>query len=63
MLGRTGCMSPQVIMSSDGFMVRHIGVHRADDAEVIGTFADLRKDLADGQPRLPAAIELERRTS
>ena len=42
-------------------MVGHIGVHATQHANVVDTFADIRENLADLDPRLPIFLELERR--
>ena len=43
-------------------MVRDIGVHRANDSDLIDRFGDMREELADLDPALPMATEFERRT-
>ena len=42
-------------------MIGDVGVHRADDAEVIGPVTDLGEDLAHFQAALPATAKFERR--
>src|SRR5258708_6686164 len=42
-------------------MVRYIGDHRSNDAEVIDILSDMREDLADLRAVLPILLEAERR--
>ena len=42
-------------------MIRHLGLHRTDQAEVIGQRADLRKQITDFEPALAILLKLERR--
>ena len=42
-------------------VVRHVGVHRADDADVVDAFGDVGKDLADFDAALAVFLKFERR--
>ena len=42
-------------------VVRHVGVHRADDADVVDVLGGVREQLADLEPALAVLLELERR--
>ena len=42
-------------------VVRDVGVHRADHADVVGARADVREELADLEAALAVALERERR--
>ena len=44
-----------------GFMVRHVGVHRPDHADVVDALGRLREQLADLDAALAVLLELERR--
>src|SRR5579862_7142563 len=44
-----------------GLVVRNVGVDRANEADVVGAFADVRKELADFDAALSVLLECERR--
>jgi hypothetical protein len=45
-----------------GFVVRHVGVHRADDAEVVGVFGGMAEKFADFEAGLAVAVKGEGRS-
>ncbi len=42
-------------------MIRHVGMHRTDDAQVVGQFTDVLEDLGNFQPALAVLLECEGR--
>ena len=47
--------------SSDSLVARHIGVHRADDGDVVDRLGDVAEDVADFDAALAVLAELEGR--
>jgi hypothetical protein len=61
MLGRINRASPQFISSKRRFVVRHIGMHRSNDRDVVHTLSDAGKNLADLDAALAEFFEFVRR--
>ena len=61
MLGRPGCWRPVWMNVMAGIVVDRLGVHRRDDAEVVGDSRGVRQQLADPGAALAVLREVERR--
>ena len=53
MLGRIGCMLPEFIMQQARLVIGIVGVHRAEDADVVDAAADLGKSSLTSMPLWP----------